>query len=166
MSLSISWLAAVPAVSVAKQTVNLTASSLNHTFGDWLHPQPPAANGPSVGSGPLKPKSDADSLAEIQNHLAGVAGELERNLGLGQSPRSSDIELIIAGEGEPKVNAPQEIRTGLQDYLRTHPQLVDRLNELSRRIASQKPLALLPASTRSVDPYRLTLLKSSSGRPS
>jgi hypothetical protein len=151
MSLSITWLAAIPASLVAKGTSEQILSSTSHFFGDLLrHPQPVRPNGPSDPT-PLASRVQADEpaknwserLLDARRKLDQLAKDTRLRLGLASSDAKRDPILIaIDAAGRIDVSGPTQLCEELARQLQDDPDLSSQLQSIARTRPDAEPSGL------------------------
>lgn len=171
MNLPISWLAAaaVPSAQIVQKATQSAASSASHFFGDLLQSSPKvAANGRSEAaasnqtannSKPASAKSGSlsDRLTALRDHLASVVKRFRSSSAAPGDGEAIKTEIIADGVGTPSVNASDDLRVSLENYLAANPSLVAEINAVARESISSDPLSMLPAGKSSPRSLRLPL---------
>ena len=176
MNLPISWVVAgaIPATQAVKQVANLAATSASHFFGELLQANPlskntlQAANGRSEQiESSRNPNATSESIGwservdSIRNTLSKFVSNARARYGLTQDTNTQEAVAISADEqGRPRISGPEPIRTELEQFLQSRPDLIQEFNELASQSSDSGPLRLLPgqelASKRN-DPWKLRL---------
>ena len=164
---------AIPAAQTAKQVANIAATSASHFFGELLQTNPAQTNpaqanptpanptpaNPSAAvsgrSGPNEPKQNRKASSEskswservesIRNYLSKFVSDTRARYGQKNGAEKLDAVAISAdGKGQPLLSGPEPIRTELEQFLRSNPDITKEINELASLSSESGPLRLLP----------------------
>jgi len=159
MNLPISWVVAgaIPATQAVKQ-VAIAATSASHFFGELLQanlsPKNPlqAVNGRSEQiessrnpNATSESKGWSERVDSIRNTLSKFVSNARARYGLTQDTNMREAIAISAdGQGRPQISGPEPIRTELEQFLQSRPDLIQEFNELASQSSDTGPLRLLP----------------------
>lgn len=162
MNLPISWLAAaaVPSAQIVQKAAQSAASSASHFFGDLLQSSPKAAANGRLEAGASnqtansgnastnKSASLSERIDALKEHLAAVVKRLRSSSPSQGEPQDDTsaikTEIIADGRGIPSVNASDDIRVSLENYLNANPSLIAEINSVARESTASDPLSMLP----------------------
>lgn len=176
MNLPISWVVAgaIPATQAVKHVANVAATSASHFFGELLQSNPStknplqAVNGRSVQSESSRnpnvfseSKSWSERVDSLRNTLSKFASNARARYGLTQDAKKREAVAISAdGQGRPQINGPEPIRTELEQFLQSRPDLLQEFSELASQSSDSGPLRLLPdreSASKGNEPWKLWL---------
>jgi|GEM_PF-2159597 len=165
--------AAIPASQVARQVTSAAATSVSHFFGELLQnaSSAPAANGPSAAAAQASnhsiPNSDSKSFADrvdaLRNLLSKSVKDIKSRYGwedVGLQAVDSNqgsISIVADGRSAPEVDAPEPIRTELENLLAENPAIGQEFSELAVLHKEQSPLGWLPRSAEGIEKLRIWL---------
>jgi len=176
MNLPISWVVAgaIPATQAVKQVANIAATSASHFFGELLQANPSsknplqAVNGRSVQSESSRnPNATSESkgwserVDSLRNTLSKFISNARARYGLTQDTKTREAVAISADEQDrPQISGPEPIRTEIEQFLQSRPDLVQEFSELASQSSDSDPLRLLPGqelASKGSEPWKLWL---------
>jgi len=176
MNLPISWVVAgaIPATQTVKQVANIAATSASHFFGELLQANPSsknpsqAVNGRSVQiessrnpNATSESKGWSERVDSLRNYLSKFASNARARYGLTQDTKTREAVAIYSdGQGRTQISGSEPIRTELEQFLQSRPDLIQEFNELASHSPNSGPLRLLPdreSSSKGNEPWKLWL---------